>query len=253
MTESLDMRGKWDRSTILSRRTVKNCLVCGIEFSRCPAKMEKSKVCSNSCRYIYNGTHNKEINNKPPSRVGVPWKDEQRKKFILAISGEKAPNWKGGIGRWRKRDYIWVQWRKNVFERDDYTCQDCGQSGVILEAHHILTWALNPELRYDVDNGRTLCTQCHKKYLKISWMSEKDFGGIMKKIGGLWLKKKKDGKSFFSGSINFANDEKMQILIFKNDYKQGNQPDYNIFEGEPREKSPEPVEEKESTEGIIPF
>ena len=30
-------------------------------------------------------------------------------------------------------------------------------------ADHVKPWALYPELRYDLDNGRTLCVPCHKK------------------------------------------------------------------------------------------
>lgn len=60
------------------------------------------------------------------------------------------------------------QWRKCIFERDSYTCQHCGEhSGngyrVELNADHIKPYCLFPELRLDIDNGRTLCRQCHTK------------------------------------------------------------------------------------------
>ena len=53
------------------------------------------------------------------------------------------------------------QWRKAVFERDNYTCQMCFQRGGELQAHHLNSWASNKELRFDLDNGLTLCEECH--------------------------------------------------------------------------------------------
>lgn len=58
-------------------------------------------------------------------------------------------------------------WRKAVFERDNYTCQICsarngkGVGDIRLEADHIKPWAYFPELRFDINNGRTLCRPCH--------------------------------------------------------------------------------------------
>ena len=54
-----------------------------------------------------------------------------------------------------------TDWRKAVYERDDYTCQWCGVRGGRMAADHILPWALFPEKRFDVSNGRTLCQPCH--------------------------------------------------------------------------------------------
>ncbi len=55
-------------------------------------------------------------------------------------------------------------WRTAVFKRDDYTCQDCGERGGDLEAHHIFWWSKFPLFRFLVWNGKTLCVKCHKKF-----------------------------------------------------------------------------------------
>lgn len=60
------------------------------------------------------------------------------------------------------------EWRKAVYERDNYTCQKCGlKSGngkaVELHPHHIKPFATFPELRFEVSNGITLCKDCHRK------------------------------------------------------------------------------------------
>src|ERR1022692_4646359 len=54
-------------------------------------------------------------------------------------------------------------WRKAVFSRDNYTCQDCGVKGGRLQAHHIKAFKAFPELRHTLSNGLTLCLDCHKK------------------------------------------------------------------------------------------
>lgn len=69
----------------------------------------------------------------------------------------------------RKKNYLerdstkYDSWRKAVFKRDNFTCQLCSTRGGILNADHIKPWALYPELRFDLDNGRTLCLPCHLK------------------------------------------------------------------------------------------
>lgn len=60
-------------------------------------------------------------------------------------------------------------WRTAVFERDDYTCQECGRKGGILNAHHVNAWFLYPSLRYDVGNGVTLCETCHSFHHARGW------------------------------------------------------------------------------------
>jgi hypothetical protein len=56
----------------------------------------------------------------------------------------------------------YIQWRKAVYKRDNFTCKRCGAYGVKLEAHHIKRFATHPELRFEVSNGITLCKSCHR-------------------------------------------------------------------------------------------
>ena len=64
------------------------------------------------------------------------------------------------------------EWRKAVLEHDKDTCQKCGITKNLV-AHHILPWALFPELRFEVENGITLCRSCHKRYHFV-WKHGKD-------------------------------------------------------------------------------
>jgi hypothetical protein len=59
-----------------------------------------------------------------------------------------------------RRDY--KIWRRAVIERDEHTCQRCGRQGTLLHAHHIKPWEEHPDVRYDVNNGVTLCPSCHR-------------------------------------------------------------------------------------------
>ncbi len=107
-----------------------------------------------------------------PWNKGQKFSEETRKKMSLSRIGkyarEKHPNWKGGITPINKvirRSQEYFLWRTAVFERDNYTCIWCGFKGYV-EADHIKPFAYFPELRFAIDNGRTLCRDCHKKTFK---------------------------------------------------------------------------------------
>jgi 5-methylcytosine-specific restriction endonuclease McrA len=56
------------------------------------------------------------------------------------------------------------RWRFDVFMRDNFTCQLCNDSsGGNLNAHHIKSFSDFPEERFEIQNGITLCDECHKK------------------------------------------------------------------------------------------
>lgn len=93
------------------------------------------------------------------------WKENVRK----AMKKRRGANnhfWKGGVtpkNMMLRKSIEYKDWRRAVFERDNYTCVFCGQQGGRLNADHIKRFADYPELRLDLDNGRTLCEPCHRK------------------------------------------------------------------------------------------
>lgn len=98
--------------------------------------------------------------------------DETRAKIGRAnkgkpgLRGAAASSWKGGTiaeGRIIRGRGAYFAWRTAVFDRDNHTCQMCGQHSEGLNAHHVKPFADYPELRFDVNNGVTLCQQCHRK------------------------------------------------------------------------------------------
>jgi hypothetical protein len=98
---------------------------------------------------------------KNRSGISSYWKSKKNPHMV----GDKNVNWKGGITPINKKvrhSLEYKVWRTKIFERDDYTCVWCGSKGVELNADHIKSFALFPELRFEISNGRTLCVECHK-------------------------------------------------------------------------------------------
>lgn len=98
------------------------------------------------------------------------------KKISAALTGKAQP-WNrgaahpnyidGGKAQYQRQKAMgrveYKSWRRAIFERDDFTCQICFIKGGKLNADHIKPWASYPNLRYDLNNGLTLCVACHRK------------------------------------------------------------------------------------------
>lgn len=115
-------------------------------------------------------------------------KGMKRSEEFCRNNGEKRkgslnPNWRGGITPFNKqirKTYEYRQWRSDIFTRDEFTCQMCGDNkGGNLNAHHIkslsilihyyeittLEEALKCEALWNINNGVTLCERCHYKVI----------------------------------------------------------------------------------------
>ena len=102
-------------------------------------------------------------------RLGMRTSIQTRKKQSIAakkrVTEGRHNSWKGGITPINKiirKSLEYKLWREAVFMRDNYTCIWCGVRGGVLNADHIKRFSDFPELRFAIDNGRTLCEFCHK-------------------------------------------------------------------------------------------
>ena len=82
-------------------------------------------------------------------------------------------------------DPVYRDWRVKVYKRDKFTCQMPGcKCKKRLNAHHIQKWASASALRYDIDNGITLCRFCHSKVNTNEIHYEKLFSEIVRNKNG---------------------------------------------------------------------
>ena len=93
-------------------------------------------------------------------------REKQRQAGIERVQKGLHNNYKGGITAINEKIRKSLEmkfWRESGFKRDDYTCQACRKRGGELQADHELPFALYPDLRFEILNGRTLCKPCHLK------------------------------------------------------------------------------------------
>lgn len=157
---------------VKNQKQGKECLVNG-----CNKKPHAKNYCSSHYSKIKrwgqlscpNDLRGKSLNSQKNltysiKKGNIPW---NKGVHFKAISGEKHWNWQNGKTKEKRKiraSLEYKNWRTAVFERDNYTCQSCGDDrGGNLEADHIKPFAFFPKLRFDVKNGRTLCSSCHIK------------------------------------------------------------------------------------------
>ena len=101
-------------------------------------------------------------------------------KIWLGKRGKETPNWRGGINPlcFTIRGCLKMKgWRMAVFERDKFTCTNCGDNkGGNLNAHHIKSFVNLLKLYkittfeaaekcselWKIEGGKTLCVVCHR-------------------------------------------------------------------------------------------
>lgn len=100
------------------------------------------------------------------------YKEKQR----ISKTGERNGMWNPDMSdeererqkRHARRYPGYNDFRREVFERDNYTCLKCGnKSSGNLVAHHLNGFHWDEKSRVEVDNGATLCTDCHKEFHSI--------------------------------------------------------------------------------------
>jgi len=101
------------------------------------------------------------------SHIGRKLPESVRRNMSVARAGKNNPNYKGGITPLNHKirgSIEYKLWRESIFSRDNFTCQKCGQWGGRLRAHHINNFSSYLSLRLAIDNGITLCNNCHLKF-----------------------------------------------------------------------------------------
>lgn len=124
-------------------------------------KCQSNRVfCSRSCVGLSNrgNKHN----------LGRKLSEEHKRKIGFAHTGEKNHKWIKDrtklVKRQKRGDSAYCYWRKEVWLRDNFKCKIANPDCVgRIEAHHILSWSDFPELRYQINNGITLCHAHHPR------------------------------------------------------------------------------------------
>lgn len=169
------------------------------------------KFCSNQCRIDSrkgkkNPEHSARMKVIAKERgfgkwmVGRTPSMEIRAKQSATLRGIEVKDWNGfssPLDKLIRRSKEYVAWRTEIFERDKYTCQECGVKNhkglgktTILAVDHYpkpfsqiikdnniqnIDEALTCDELWDIKNNRTLCVPCHKKTDTFGWKIYNNF------------------------------------------------------------------------------
>lgn len=148
-----------------------------IEQPKYLKKYSQKGFCNNTKKtHIKKGQH---LSRETEFKKGIHPKTEFKKNHIpwnkgkkyFQISNKNHWAWKGGItpeNEKIRKSIEWKLWREQVFNRDNFVCWVCNQKGYKLHPHHLLKFSDYPGLRFEVNNGLTLCKFCHKTYTKFN-------------------------------------------------------------------------------------
>jgi hypothetical protein len=151
------------------------CDICGKIFRIYPYRLKESGVhtCSKECFIIFLASRDVTVETRKKlslKSLGHKLSLESRLKIKKSKIGKKNPNWKGGISDINKKirtSMIYRQWQNIIFKRDNYKCCICGKKSKNLNGHHLCGFSEFPELRFNPDNGVTICKKCHDYFHSI--------------------------------------------------------------------------------------
>lgn len=163
---SKECQGKWSSKHKVGEnhptysQVETECSYCGKSFMIQPYKLKENQnhYCSRECQH--------------KSLLGRHLSDDHKQKLRDNVpKGKDSPHWKHDKTdeeRLNERSYPeYHQWERAVKERDNYTCQCCGKRGGNLNSHHLNGYHWDKDHRHNVDNGITLCVNCHKEFHSI--------------------------------------------------------------------------------------
>lgn len=136
----------------------------------------------------------KGVGKKPYVFKGMEKVIERMKLVNKGKFGKEHPCWKENKKRPLQKAirqlHEYVEWRKNIFARDNFTCVMCGANGYV-EADHYPVRFVDILIENEIETieqsqkcvilwnaeGRTLCKPCHLKTL--SWGKKSDEKKVM--------------------------------------------------------------------------
>lgn len=130
------------------------CDNCKKEFYRSGSLVKNNNFCCRECWYKWfknnfksedSPNYGRKGINHPSYKLDKPDNERQGKRLIEGYS-----------------DFV-----KDVMERDNYACKSCGSRGGYLNVHHLNSYHWDKVNRINVNNGITLCKECHKNFHKI--------------------------------------------------------------------------------------